>query len=261
MGSPPVQSAPHAGVSVAVFALLTATTLLLGCAAELDEGIFGCADGGGCPDGWRCLADDRCYSPSFAGFDLLARCDVDEDCASGLCVRAYDETASTGRCSEACPSPANCSAVAGETMVCAPNVGCLEGCDSAADCSDPSKQKCVVAPMTPGTHACVEFASTDFSGRRHCTSPADCEFGLLCMRATAEDNVGICVWPCSPGGPCPLDATCEAMPSFITSVTMNPQHACISPCDNLPNSCGNAMLSCAPFPNTMRHCAPTGWVD
>lgn len=257
----PRRTAPGARLAAAVFALATAITLVSGCAADLDDGVFDCSDGGGCADGWRCFSDNRCYSPSFAGFELLAPCDVNEDCASGVCTRAYDETASTGRCSETCTSTASCTAVENEDVVCAPNVGCLEGCDSAADCSDPDTQDCVVAPMTPGTKVCVEFVSTDFTGRRPCAGASDCESGLLCMRATAESNTGICVWPCSPGGPCPLDSTCEAMPTFITDLEMNPAHACVSPCDNVPNSCGSPMLSCAPFPGAMRHCAPTGWVD
>lgn len=234
-------------------------TLLLGCTADLPEGTFDCTTGG-CPSGWRCFPDNRCYSPSFAGLALYAPCDVDEDCASGTCVRAYDATATLGQCSESCTTTADCPTVEGADDevegACAPNVGCLAACTTSDDCSDPDDQSCVVAPMTIGETVCVEFVSQDFSGRRPCTNPGECEAGMQCLRAPTLDNVGVCVWPCSPGGPCPPGATCEAIPSNIATTPQ--QHACLATCNSTPGSCGPLM--CAAFPGATQHCAPPGWL-
>ena len=101
-------------------------------------------------------------------------------------------------------------------------------------------------------------AQKDFSGRVPCASTADCEPGSLCLRAPALDSMGICVWPCSPGGLCPPNATCEAIPTPIGSLSMNPMHACLATCINAPGSCGP--LTCAAFPTATQHCTPAGWL-
>ena len=252
-----ITSGATGGFAAAVLALVAAAVLGAGCAADLPDGVYACTDGAGCPDGWRCFPDDRCYSPSFAGLPLYAMCDLDTDCMSGECVRAFDEDAEFGQCSESCSSSEDCPS----DGVCADGMGCLASCSATSACTNTELQSCVVVPMTPGETACVEFTSEDYSGRRTCTGSGsgDCPSGAMCLRAMALDNVGICVWPCSPGGGCPPGGTCEEIPTNIAP-TM-PRHACLATCDNMPNACGSPMLTCAPFPSASRHCAPTGWLD
>ncbi len=250
-------------VRLSAIALVAMFTLLSGCSADLPDGVFQCMNDEGCPDGWRCFPNSRCYSPSVVGLPLYALCDVDEDCLSGACVRAYDETADLGQCTEPCVSDTECPIVTGPDGVvpgvCAPGVGCLAGCTTRDDCFDPEAQSCVVAARTMGRHVCAEFASPMFTGRTPCTSPGNCPDGALCLIAPALDTLGVCVWPCSPGGPCPPGASCEELPANISSVTPNPMHACVSTCDAVPNPCGNNALSCEPFGSGARHCVPNGW--
>lgn len=239
--------------------LSVAAALVTGCSADLPEGRYDCSNEGGCPDGWRCLPDNRCYSPDFAGLPLYAQCDVDGDCMSGECVRAFDDEAALGQCSESCTTSEDCPS----DGVCAEDVGCLAGCDTSSECANPDQQSCVVVPRTEGETACIEFTTDDYAGRRACTGmgAGDCPSGAMCLRVTALDPVGICVWPCSPEGECPPGGQCEEIPTTIVPAGMNPRHACLAPCDNTPDSCGSPMLSCAPFPDSMRHCAPPGWLD
>jgi hypothetical protein len=229
-----------------------AASLAVGCSADLPEGRYSCSDSGGCPDDWRCFPDNRCYSPDFAGLPLYALCDEDDECETGECVRAFDDDASLGQCSESCTMSADCP----DGGVCAQGVGCLAGCNAPNDCANPNVQSCVVVPMTPGETACVEFVSGDFSGDRTCMGSGNCPSGAMCLLASSLDNLGICVWPCSPGGGCPPGGTCEEIPTDIAPT--NPRHACLATCDNVPNACPQ-MLECAPFPTASRHCTPMGW--
>jgi hypothetical protein len=248
-------------VPAAALGLLATFTLLSSCSADLPDGVFQCTNDDGCPVGWRCFSNSRCYSPSVTGLPVYGLCDVDEDCLSGSCVRAYDEEAPLGQCSESCVVDTDCPTVTipeGDVSgVCARDVGCLAACTTRDDCFDPEAQSCVVAPMTAGRHVCVEFVSTEFTGRTPCTVPGNCPAGALCLRAPALDTLGVCVWPCSPGGPCPPGASCEELPDNVAAG--NPMHVCLATCVDVPNSCETSMLSCEPFGSGTRHCVPNGW--
>ena len=240
-----------------------------GCSAELPEGAFVCDNGGGCPDGWRCLLDDRCYSPTFPGFPIYSRCEADDECASGKCEMPFD-TASVGRCSIACTASTDCPNrdgvldPTGEHGVCSPDMDCIMPCDDLDDCdSGPDVptarlESCVVVPMTAGETACIGFPDTSFNGDQDCMGPADCQEGLFCLRATTLDVRGVCVWPCSPNGNCPTGATCEPLPTSISNLPMNPGHACLATCTPTPGRC--MPLTCDEFPSTDPHCVPAGWL-
>jgi hypothetical protein len=235
--------------------------LLGGCAADLPDGVFDCSDGRGCPDGWRCLSDDRCYSPSFAGLDIYSPCLLDTDCASSLCLHPF-ETSEVGQCSVACSESSACpfrpgaSAPDGLAGVCDVETGCIAACVDNDDCT--GDQRCVVVPMTQGETACIDFPDASFDGAQPCAGPSACPRGLFCVLAPDLSAQGVCSWPCSPDGVCPTGGACETLPTSISSFGMNPRHACLATCNQTPGSCGT--LTCAAFPGTDRRCVPAGWV-
>lgn len=249
---------PTSRATLASFAMTLVVLALAACSPDLPEGEFVCSNGGSCPDGWRCLLDDRCYSPDFAGLDVYAPCSVDTDCASRLCLRPF-EASTVGQCSSSCESSESCPERPDATVdgllggVCAMNMGCIAACTDSDDCGP--DQRCVVVPMTAGETACVNFDDTSFSGRQSCRGPNDCAEGLFCLRDVTRDVEGVCSWPCSPGGTCPTGATCEPL-GLGGSL---PMHACLATCNNTPGSCGSPQLVCAAFPMTVPHCVPPGW--
>jgi len=238
------------------WALLGLLLALGGCHAQLEDGVYDCSTGA-CPDGWTCRSDDRCYSAGAPGFALYASCEVDEECDSGACVRPFDATAVLGQCSETCSGSSSCPTVDGTAGVCADGA-CVRACSTSADCL--ADMSCLVVPMTPGEHGCMEIVDPAFEASRGCMGQGDCPFPLECVLRDELDTVGICAWPCSPGGECPLEDTCEQLPEAMgTSTTYPARPICLSSCGAMvPGACTMG-LSCEPFPGSDAECVPPGW--
>ncbi len=230
-------------------------SLLAGCEPALEDGFFDCA-AGGCPDGYRCLSDNRCHGPSFLGDALYEPCVDGDTCASGTCLRPYDMMTVVGLCSVSDCTTGSCPTVNGLAGACAPGQGCVVQCDSTADCI--GDERCLVLPMTEGLTGCLDLVGRAFMGASPCVMPEDCLRGMQCVRAPLLSATGICTWPCSPSGECPSGSTCETLPTTVGMVGMNPPRACLATCNGTPGSCGE--LSCAPFPGAEPHCAPAGWL-
>ena len=235
----------------------------LGCTAELQSGVYGCAEGE-CPAGYTCGPDALCYSPEAdVPLDLYEACDVDSDCASGSCVRAFDSTATLGQCSSLpdCSSSAACPMAATRAGVCAPGIGCLGACSGAADCD--SLQDCLMVPMTVGETACLELASPDYAGKTACVMPMDCPRGALCVKASMSAIGGVCQWACALGLSCAQGANCVRHDDMIADGAPNtPRFACMAPCDSAAaGSCGMpSPVVCQAYPPPgPEHCAPSEW--
>lgn len=238
--------------------------LSLGCTAELESGVYGCSEGA-CPSGWTCGPDDLCYAPDAeVPLDLYEGCDVDADCVSGSCVRAFDPTATLGQCSTlpTCTSSSECPAVDGRAGACAPEVGCLGACAGAADCE--TNQDCLMVPRTISETACIELVDPDYSGKADCMTPTDCPTGAICVKASLMDMVGVCQWACAPGLDCAQGANCVRHDDMVSGVGMNPNFACMAPCDGTAGSCGMppTSLVCYAYPPAgPQHCVPDAWTS
>lgn len=239
-------------------AVVMLALLASGCGPDLADGLYGC-NPGSCPAGWTCRSDDRCYSPSAPGFALYHACLEEGECASGACARPFDTMAAWGQCSTACASSGDCGQVAGVAGVCADGA-CVAACDDATDC--PPTMHCLVTPMTAGETACMEISDPSYAARSACDGPGPgaCPPGLECFLRSEIDPVGVCTWPCIPGGECPLTDECLMVPSAVgTTVTYPARPACMTPCSPMvPGACVG--LACASYPAAATTCVPSGWV-
>ncbi len=192
---------------------LSMLSLLAGCAPQLTEGRYGCADDA-CPPGWFCHADDVCRSTPPTGGDagaldggplddagpapFLAPCTADSQCATGRCYRGRGGGWPTGYCTASCTGDGECTRLSGEASCdTGTSDACIILCDDLGP-SCPTPLRCVGIyrdPADPG-FTLGECFSADApiaaSDQRTCTGAVDCgDSDFMCAG-------GACARPCHP---------------------------------------------------------------
>lgn len=196
-----------------------------GCTSETDTDCS-CTPRTTCATGECGTVDDGCGGALDCGTCATGGgCDVDADCASGICVTEPSSGWPGGFCTLGCATDADCGAdshcgyIEGGSGVCVANCADDTDCRSGYTCRNddedsPATREC--APSGIGTAAIGEAcASTaDCSGgdvafclvqdrgwqdgycTRTCTSDGDCGGAAHCA-AIGEDGVGVCMTNCT----------------------------------------------------------------
>ncbi len=145
----------------------------------VSECVTGCAGGAACPAGFVCESDlcllDR-------GQLIGGLCDVDADCAIGICAHsgARGWCTSTDCSGAPCPEGMSCVDLGGGTFVCAPQRALPgEGCNADTDC--------------------ISGACTEHQCSTSCVEANDCGPGMRCVR-TEDGASARCLRPAAPGG-------------------------------------------------------------
>jgi|GEM_PF-2405125 len=152
-----------------------------------------CRLGWACNDGFVCEEDSgSCALEVVAGAALGAPCEVDANCASGVCAEAWEDGAFTGWADGMCVAPCG-SASCGDASVCAVLDGtawCVPAC-AEATCRD--------------GYACSEAVGGCLP---------DCRLGWVCGDGLiCDDETGACAVGSSGaafGEPCVVDVDCAS---------------------------------------------------
>lgn len=237
-------------------AVLVTLLAVVGCTADLRDGVYGCADGR-CPSGMVCRADQLCYAADAPLAALYEPCGGNGDCASDSCFKYPFSSETQGSCSKSCVDDAAC----GAGGVCSPNLGCLPSCITDADCDGGLGYRCLVLPGPMLKKACVHLDDdARLDGRTSCSPPpvaSACIQPVGCLAITAWDGAnGVCSWPCTPDSGCPGTDVCVSLQQPGGGL---PTPTCLRPCAQ-KSDCGTGMLACVPRSGGGNVCAPAGWM-